>query len=177
MNYSRISGARAPNRINVGYDLEKIVIDDIIWFKTSFRSNEGQFPASVEIDGRPVAIFENNKGGPPHVIDNNCYHAGGNLSKPYDVEEIAGETCIRCPLHRYVISIESGDVFSQGVTFKKDEVTGKLIPTIGDWASQGQKQRVHKSKIDEDGYLLISLNLEGTMNSDNFANMKKCPNR
>eukprot|EP00388_Colpodella_angusta_P003545 GDKJ01012490.1.p1 GENE.GDKJ01012490.1~~GDKJ01012490.1.p1 ORF type:complete len:175 (-),score=16.28 GDKJ01012490.1:39-563(-) len=173
MNFNRVPGARGP-RILISHDHEYKTIEGRKWYKLSMSISNAVFPANFEIENRSLALFQNPRTGILHLIDNNCYHAGGNLSKAHDIEEIANNACIRCPLHNYVISIESGEAFSQPVTFTKD-ASGKMIPHVQGWESQGQKQRVHDVQVDESGHIWVSLNLEGTIHSDKFVSMARCP--
>lgn len=158
-------------KINPEFQEEFETLDGETWFKSSVQPRWTPLPKKATINGRHVAIFQNKNGIIPHVIDNSCYHAGGNLSKTENIEDIEGQSCISCPLHGYMFSLETGDRFIRNVSFKKDDKTGKLKPVVGDWESDGVKQRVHKAKLDSEGYLWICLNLKGDVPSDKF-----CPN-
>eukprot|EP00918_Siedleckia_nematoides_P041712 GHVU01090846.1.p1 GENE.GHVU01090846.1~~GHVU01090846.1.p1 ORF type:complete len:174 (+),score=26.89 GHVU01090846.1:690-1211(+) len=105
-------------------------------------------PRRAVVDGRPVALFSHK--GRLFALDANCYHAGGALEKCRDIEDIGAQPCIRCPLHKYVISISTGEAFYRPVTFEKEE-GGALVPIPGDWASKGVKQRTHRVRVREPG--------------------------
>ena len=68
-----------------------------------------------------------------------------------DIEEVAGQRCIRCPWHHYKFAVTSGE----GVAM------GRII------SSKGLRQRSHKVKV-EDGKVYVRLNLRGMFSSDRY---------
>jgi 3-phenylpropionate/trans-cinnamate dioxygenase ferredoxin subunit len=61
----------------------------------------------VDIDGRPLAVFLHE--GTPHVMDDLCPHAGGEMSGG-TVEEVQGEMCAVCPLHGWPFKLADGQM-------------------------------------------------------------------
>ena len=60
--------------------------------------------ARVEIDGRPIALF--NVAGNFHAVDDTCSHAEASLSEgELDVSRCA----VECPLHGAVFDLLSGE--------------------------------------------------------------------
>lgn len=68
-----------------------------------------------------------------------------------DIEDVAGEKCIRCPWHHYKFAVNSGECVGMG------HIT----------SSNGLKQRKHKVKV-EDGKVHVKLNMEGKLPSDRY---------
>ncbi|KAF8822418.1 rieske [2fe-2s] domain-containing protein [Cardiosporidium cionae] len=121
------------------------------------------------IEGRPVAIWMCK--GKPFALDANCYHAGGPLEQSaVDLEEIAGQACTRCPVHHYIISVETGESYYRAVTF--EGLKGEKVPVMGDYTSKGRKQRTHFAKIEGD-IVFVALNLSPEhLASDDFINLR-----
>eukprot|EP01066_Platyproteum_vivax_P005010 Platyproteum_vivax@DN16397_c0_g1_i1.p1 len=122
------------------------------------------------VDERAVALFFDHKTSKIHCIDANCYHAAGKLELCQDIEDINSHRCIRCPLHRYVISLETGEGFYEAVEFV--EVEGVKRAVVTGWKSKGPKQRVHHVKIESDEKILVHLNLNGELPSDEFSRLE-----
>ncbi|CEL99257.1 unnamed protein product [Vitrella brassicaformis CCMP3155] len=147
------------------------------WFKTVPLKTLGVRPTLVVVSGRPVALFLYN--GCVYAIDANCYHAGGPLYQAEDIEDIAGQPCIRCPHHSFIISVSTGESFYQPVTFQKEEGEDgheHLKPIVGEWQTKGPKQRTHRTKVqgegdDESVYVSLS-DLFHSMPSDQFAKLR-----
>eukprot|EP00920_Eleutheroschizon_duboscqi_P036332 GHVT01087701.1.p2 GENE.GHVT01087701.1~~GHVT01087701.1.p2 ORF type:complete len:129 (-),score=15.85 GHVT01087701.1:1381-1767(-) len=71
-----------------------------------------QYPRRLHIDGRAVGLWYHE--GTAYAMDANCYHAGGALENAVrDIEDIDGQKCIRCPMHQYIISLDTGEGFFQ----------------------------------------------------------------
>ncbi len=56
----------------------------------------------VEIDGFRLAVFL--REGKPYVLDNECPHAGGNMSQGW----IDDDACAVCPWHGWGFHLDSG---------------------------------------------------------------------
>eukprot|EP00375_Theileria_parva_P003150 XP_765831.1 hypothetical protein [Theileria parva strain Muguga] len=69
-----------------------------------------------------------------------------------DIEEILGQPCIRCPQHKYVISISTGESFYRPVEVIQVEENGRLRRKVLllDWKSKGKCQRTHEVKVEND---------------------------
>ncbi|XP_954423.1 uncharacterized protein TA21320 [Theileria annulata] len=76
-----------------------------------------------------------------------------------DIEEILGQPCIRCPQHKYVISIETGESFYRPVEVVHEEERGRIRRKVVllDWKSKGICQRTHELKV-ENGKVYVKLN-------------------
>ena len=61
----------------------------------------------VDVDGRQLAVFLH--GGVPHVMDDLCPHAGGELSSGW-VQEVQGDACAVCPLHGWPFRLDGGEM-------------------------------------------------------------------
>ncbi len=57
----------------------------------------------VEVGGFQLAVFLDD--GKPHVIDNYCPHAGGNLAGGY-----LDEGCAVCPWHHWAFRLDNGEL-------------------------------------------------------------------
>ena len=73
--------------------------------ESELKENEGHY---VEIDGRELAVFLH--GGRPHVMDNQCPHAGGSMAAGYS-EDMAGVACAVCPWHGWPFRLDDGEYF------------------------------------------------------------------
>ena len=87
---------------------------------------------------RPIILIK--KLNKFYALDLRCYHAGGPLSMG-DIEDIEGNLCIKCPWHRYIIKLETGEGLYYGYDPIKKQKTGL--------ASKGKKQRKHKVIINQ----------------------------
>lgn len=56
----------------------------------------------VEIDGYRLAVFLHE--GEPHVLDNECPHAGGDMSQGW----IDNDACAVCPWHAWSFHLKTG---------------------------------------------------------------------
>ena len=94
-----------------------------------------------------VVLLPSNPGDPLPIVralDAICYHSGGPLAQG-DIEDIDGfGTCIRCPWHRYLIKLETGEGVYQGLDTK--------------YKSKGRRQRTHTTMISADGIVHVQLN-------------------
>eukprot|EP00043_Microstomoeca_roanoka_P017473 m.182394 g.182394 ORF g.182394 m.182394 type:complete len:136 (+) comp16640_c3_seq4:3164-3571(+) len=102
----------------------------------------------VRIKERDVVVFRDGKTA--IALDARCYHAGGPLHMG-DIEDVAGEKCVRCPWHHYKFSINSGNCMG----------IGRMTTPMG------QKQRKHQTKVEGDR-VYVKLNLEGSFASDQY---------
>ncbi len=75
----------------------------------------------VEVEGKRIALF--NVGGKFYAIDDECTHAGGNLSEG----DLDG-TVVTCPWHGATFDIADGKALSapafEGVTSYRVQVSG-----------------------------------------------------
>ena len=62
-------------------------------------------PLCVQVDGRSIAIFD--VGGTLHAVDDECTHAGGNLS-----EGEVDECVVTCPWHGARFDLSTGAALS-----------------------------------------------------------------
>eukprot|EP00923_Selenidium_pygospionis_P003016 GHVN01004626.1.p1 GENE.GHVN01004626.1~~GHVN01004626.1.p1 ORF type:complete len:160 (+),score=31.18 GHVN01004626.1:223-702(+) len=120
----------------------------------------------VNVGGRRVGVFST--ADRLACLDANCYHAGGPLEKCNitDIEEILGQPCVKCPTHKYLISLTSGESFYQSVTFDST-----MKPVVGEWVSKGVKQRCHEIRLAGEGTIQIKLSSLSSLESDHFAHM------
>ncbi|KAK3585230.1 hypothetical protein CHS0354_006274 [Potamilus streckersoni] len=75
-------------------------------------------------------------------------HMGGPLYKG-DIEDFNGRTCIRCPWHRYCVTIDTGESLYQSI----DPYNAAKPP---EWRSMGRKQRTHTVTVRE-GNIYVTL--------------------
>ncbi|KAK1934909.1 hypothetical protein X943_003023 [Babesia divergens] len=102
------------------------------------------------------------------AIDANCYHSAGPLEQHVgDIEDINGEPCIRCPLHQYIISLETGHSFYEAVEVIRQPQGKPIIRSLG-FKSKGYKQRCHRTMV-RDGRLLVQLDESEEVDSDKYA--------
>ncbi|AFZ80293.1 hypothetical protein BEWA_031460 [Theileria equi strain WA] len=122
----------------------------------------------ISIKNRQVAIWIHN--GEVFAIDANCYHSAGALEHhTEDIEDVLGHPCIRCPQHKYIISLKTGESFYQSVKVDKDETTGarKIVPT--GWKSKGIMQRTHETLV-VNGRVYVKVDcFQGEIPSDKYA--------
>eukprot|EP00928_Gymnodinium_smaydae_P068937 TRINITY_DN5224_c0_g1_i2.p1 TRINITY_DN5224_c0_g1~~TRINITY_DN5224_c0_g1_i2.p1 ORF type:complete len:520 (+),score=106.35 TRINITY_DN5224_c0_g1_i2:176-1735(+) len=120
----------------------------------------------VNIDGRYVSVIRG-RGSELYCIDSICYHTGGPLAAG-DIEEVAGELCVRCPWHHYDIRLADGAKPYQALKF--DPATRKLVPD--GWKYTLGTQRTHEVEwrrgTSDDG-IYVRLSREGNCQSDEFA--------
>ena len=108
---------------------------------------------------RPIVILKVNNNY--YALDSRCYHAGGPLEHG-DIEEIDNRICIKCPWHRYIIDISSGE----GLYKEYNPITRMASKHF---KSKGKRQRIHKINI-INGKLYIILNRNPKMlESDQYA--------
>lgn len=84
-----------------------------------------------------------------------------------DIEDINGEACIRCPMHKYIISLETGHSFYEAVDVIPQPTGQPLIKSLG-FKSKGLKQRCHQVAVRE-GRVLVQLDTGGEVESDKYA--------
>lgn len=109
---------------------------------------------------RPLILIKANNNF--YALDLRCYHAGGPLSMG-DIEDIEGNLCIKCPWHRYIIKLESGEGLYYGYDPIKKKKTGLT--------SKGKKQRKHKVIVNQNTnkiYIVLN-NEEREYSSDQYA--------
>ncbi|CDR95909.1 hypothetical protein, conserved [Babesia bigemina] len=113
-----------------------------------------------------VAVFQH--GGRFLAIDANCYHAAGRLEEHGgDIEDVNGEPCIRCPMHKYIISLSSGHSFYEAVEVIRQPGGPPSFRSLG-FKSKGVKQRCHHARV-EGNRLLIRITRDGEVESDRYA--------
>ncbi|BAM38812.1 conserved hypothetical protein [Theileria orientalis strain Shintoku] len=85
------------------------------------------------------------------------FHPVGSASlHEEDIEEICNQPCIRCPQHKYIISITTGESFYEAVEIVVDKETNRRkIRSLG-WKSKGIMQRTHSVKV-ENGTVYVQL--------------------
>lgn len=108
---------------------------------------------------RNIAVF--NIRGNYYAIDNACYHHGGPLHHG-DVEDMGGHPCVICPWHSYRIALDTGEGLYRGIN---------LESKMEECRSKGIKQRVYTVKVDDDGYVVVMVDLSGNIESDTYATM------
>eukprot|EP01083_Nonionella_stella_P070460 188534_1 len=97
-----------------------------------------------------------------YALDLRCYHAGGPLSLG-DIEDVEGNLCIKCPWHRYIIKLETGEGLYYGYDPVKKQKTGLT--------SKGKKQRKHTvivNKQTKKMYIVLN-NDAKELGSDQYA--------
>jgi nitrite reductase/ring-hydroxylating ferredoxin subunit len=98
----------------------------------------------------------------PIAIDALCYHHGAPLIDSGDIEDLNGHAVLRCPWHRYVIDITSGECLYYGLDIATRATTLK---------SKGQKQRTHRVTLG-DGNIYVHESVEPSkVESDSYARM------
>ncbi|UKK00216.1 hypothetical protein MACK_000286 [Theileria orientalis] len=125
-------------------------------------------PKRVVVSGRKVVVWHYK--GCFYATDANCYHSAGALERhEEDIEEICNQPCIRCPQHKYIISITTGESFYEAVEIVVDKETKRRkIQSLG-WKSKGIMQRTHNVKL-ENGNVYVQLSdLSETLPSDQYA--------
>jgi len=124
------------------------------------------------VNGRFVTALRL-KNGKLKCIDSTCYHAGGPLGIG-DLEDVNGETCIKCPWHAYSISLEDGGKFYESLAL--DKATKKLVPA--GWRKKEKAQRVHEIEERSGGEVWIRLNqTPEKYDSDDYAGSFICAER
>eukprot|EP01104_Vermistella_antarctica_P002428 TRINITY_DN1266_c0_g1_i2.p2 TRINITY_DN1266_c0_g1~~TRINITY_DN1266_c0_g1_i2.p2 ORF type:complete len:112 (-),score=8.99 TRINITY_DN1266_c0_g1_i2:171-506(-) len=93
------------------------------------------------------------------VRDARCYHMGGPLDEG-DIEDFDGRLCVKCPWHRYIIDLDTGEGM-----YRDMESNGKC---------KGRKQRVHQVKEDEEGFLWIRVS-SAESDGDKVESDHYCP--
>lgn len=87
------------------------------------------------VDGTRVVVFRSGD-QQFYAIAARCYHMGGPLERGEVLAtpetQVNGHSCIVCPFHRYVISLETGECFYRPA--------GEL----GGWRSKGKRQRIYR---------------------------------
>jgi len=108
----------------------------------------------IPVHDRDLVIFLVK--GSYYALDGACYHFGGPLIEG-DIEDISGHPCVKCPWHKYIIALDTGEGF--------------YSTTNSTFASKGIKQRTHEIKVEgNDIYVRLSQNQE-ELASDHYANM------
>ncbi|SPR00475.1 unnamed protein product (mitochondrion) [Plasmodiophora brassicae] len=85
----------------------------------------------VEVNHRTVALFRVSD-SEVYCIDEHCYHESGLLHVS-DIEDMPGHSCIKCPIHGYIIDIKTGE--------------GLYKKLNGSLASKGKCQRTHPVSV------------------------------
>nr|CEL70986.1 TPA: nitrite reductase small subunit, putative [Neospora caninum Liverpool] len=166
--YSVEEVQRRPRRMVIdeqpGKDFLMVAVSSALLRTSHSPTSSSSFRTFLSL---PVAlwIWKNT----PFAVDANCYHAGGALEQAVDIEEVSGQACIRCPLHRYVISIETGESFYQPVEFEKCPQTGKMVPVPLPWKSKGVKQRPHLAKVEGQRVWISLVPRKQPVASDKYA--------
>ncbi|GIX66268.1 rieske [2fe-2s] domain-containing protein [Babesia caballi] len=132
----------------------------------------------IVVAGRSVAVFSH--GGRFFALDANCYHSAGRLEEvgpaapagnlsqhAGDIEDVNGEPCVRCPLHKYIISLSSGHSFYEAVAVHRRPAGPPIIESLG-FKSKGPRQRCHRVEV-RHGRLLIQLGGGPPLDSDRYA--------
>ncbi|GAB5370995.1 hypothetical protein AAMO2058_001541000 [Amorphochlora amoebiformis] len=125
------------------------------------KEGGGRFHGTVE--GRKVSVVVHKTN--IYCLDSICYHTGGPLTLG-DIEEINGDPCLKCPWHKYPVSLTCGKKYSQLVEFDSN---GKLRKTNGWSTGKNIVQRTHKAEIKE-GKVFITLSKDDSkIKSDTYA--------
>ena len=80
-----------------------------------------------------------------------------------DIEDVEGNLCIKCPWHKYIIKLDTGEGLYYGYDPVKKRKTGL--------ASKGKKQRTHRVIVNRNtNKIYIALNREAKeFGSDEYA--------
>lgn len=87
-------------------------------------------------------------------IDALCYHMGGALGKDGDIENIGNHLSIRCPNHKYAISLDDGSLLQAG----RAAPVRTSAPGVGGGCP---KQRTHPVHVKDDGSVWVDIALSG----------------
>ena len=84
-----------------------------------------------------------------YAVDDACYHMGGALHTAGDIEDLGGHPCIICPVHSYIIALDTGECFYRGLQPLASSGGGppQMVPTF---KSKGKKQRTHRVRLERD---------------------------
>ncbi|XP_013048774.1 Rieske domain-containing protein isoform X1 [Anser cygnoides] len=118
---------------------------------------------TAKVNGREVVVFYHE--GKFHALDSRCYHEGGPLNLG-EIEDIAGQPCIVCPWHKYVITLETGEGLYEGINPLEPSPTPR-------WQSKGVKQRIHKVTVNNGNVYVSPPDLSVSFDSDYFADKYK----
>ncbi|CCW61186.1 unnamed protein product [Phytomonas sp. EM1] len=142
------------------------------WSYERLRQQRGRAHFLLTEPYRYVTVILSPRSSDPHrlfCIDSPCYHAAGPLGEG-DIVEIENILCIRCPWHRYLVSLErgeevlleAGEMESGGVVANRDENSaGLMLTTAGGLATSRASvtcgkvvQRTHRAYLDESTAIL-----------------------
>ncbi len=112
------------------------------------------------VANRKVTLLKHK--GKLYCIDSTCYHTGGPLGVG-EIEEMAGKTCIKCPWHSYLVTLDEGGKLYESLVMGPDK---KLVS--GGLKMKTQAQRVHAVERRADG-VYIRLHTEGMWDSDQYC--------
>merc|ERR1712130_348805 len=103
------------------------------------------------------------------ALDLHCYHVGLPLSTG-DIEDIEGNLCIKCPWHRWIFKLESGEHLYHKIEYETKPFRKKRI-----LSSKGKQQRNHKVIVNANTnkiYIVLNKNKE-EYGSDKYAKHKE----
>lgn len=152
------------------------------WSYERLRAQRNRAHFLLEDPYRYVTVLLISRPGKPdelRCIDSPCYHANGPLGEG-DIVEIEDILCIRCPTHRYLVSIENGDEILLEVdphSTQGEAIVGRhgAMPcypmTSADPSAGGvtvvhgrKVQRIHRAWLDEaSGVLSIEVEDQAVM--------------
>jgi len=139
MEADAASAAPTGDRVAVGGDGESDAPFEFACRSDQLSRDDARL--QVEIRGRYLALLR--RGDHVYAMDATCYHMGAPLLYG-DIEDIPGHgACITCPWHHYQISMTTGERLYQDMTRKT--------------CTLPKKQRVHATKIGENGDVYVRL--------------------
>ena len=102
-------------------------------------------------------------------MDSICYHAGGPLTIG-DIEDVAGDSCVKCPWHNQPIRLSDGARMYRKVTF--EGASNKMVHD-DTWRAYPKLQRVHAVEIREGG-VYVKVDEGGEEGGEEWKSDKYC---
>lgn len=91
-------------------DMEKVGGTDLVPKRPGART-------LLTVSGRRIGLVRTADGN-LHALDAICYHMGGPLVASGDLEEIGTRQCLKCPWHKYLLDIRTGEGLYRDLDFK-----------------------------------------------------------
>ena len=109
MKYGQDEEKKDNNDNNNNDEVEPVFVANIAEFSNTDRKtvHVPEMDANGQQKERPIILIKANNTF--YALDLRCYHAGGPLSMG-DIEDVEGNLCIKCPWHRYIIKLDTGEV-------------------------------------------------------------------
>ncbi|KAJ8901461.1 hypothetical protein NDN08_007307 [Rhodosorus marinus] len=115
----------------------------------------------LTVSGRRIGLVRTADGN-LHALDAICYHMGGPLVASGDLEEIGTRQCLKCPWHKYLLDIRTGEGLYRDLDFT--------------WSSKGVKQRIHEVEERSTG-VFVRLKEEGSIERPRRRITGRCQRR